>query len=340
MNIFISSRISKNWLDKLSQYFDHLDHYEWSEKGLLSPEDFRDRAMNAHVIITESDMISNETLIGNKNLFLIADFRGTVINIDVNLATELGIVIMNTPGRNADAVADLTIAFMIMASRKVIPAIKAMEAGLWTKEGKYWMYTTHQGYDLPGKTVGLIGLGAIGKLVAERLRGFKTRVIGFDPYVDEEQIEKFGIELVSKDDVFRLSDFISLHVPLNNETKGIFGLNELSLMKQSAYLINTSRAAVFIESELIGFLQSGKIAGAAIDVYHTEPLDADYPLFHIPNVICTPHIGGATLDVVNHQCEIGVNSLIQFLEGSTPGNIINPAALEKSREKMRQFKTN
>jgi len=339
MEIFISSRISTHWLEKLSPYFEHIDHYEWSEKGLLSPEDFRDRSKNAHVIITESDMISNETLLQNPNLFAIADFRGTVINIDVKLATELGIVIMNTPGRNADAVADLTIAFMIMASRKVIPAIKAMEAGLWTKEGKYWMYNTHQGYDLPGKTIGLIGLGAIGKLVAERLAGFKTRIIGYDPYVKKDEIIKYGIELVSKEDVFRQSDFVSLHLPLNNETKGIYGLKELSLMKSSAYLINTSRAAVFIESELIDFLKSGKIAGAAIDVYHTEPLDANYPLFHIPNVICTPHIGGATLDVVNHQCEIGVNSLIQFLEGKTPSNIINPAALEKSREKFNKCRS-
>jgi phosphoglycerate dehydrogenase-like enzyme len=135
MDIFISSRISTYWLEKLSPYFEHMDHYEWSEKGLLSPEDFRDRSKNAHVIITESDMISNETLLQNPNLFAIADFRGTVINIDVKLATELGIVIMNTPGRNADAVADLTIAFMIMASRKVIPAIKAMKQDYGLKRG-------------------------------------------------------------------------------------------------------------------------------------------------------------------------------------------------------------
>jgi len=293
MNIFISSRISTYWLEKLAPYFDHMDHYEWSENGLLTPEDFCQRAKNAHVIITESDMISNDTLLQSKDLFVIADFRGTVINIDVNLATELGIVIMNTPGRNADAVADLTIAFMVMASRKVIPAIHAMEEGLWTKNGKYWMYTNHQGYDLPGKTVGLIGLGAIGRLVADRLHGFKVNIIGYDPFVDKDEMEKLGIKLVGKEEVFQQSDFVSLHLPLNEETKNTIGKKELSLMKPSAYLINTSRAAVFDEQELIDFLKSGKIAGAAIDVYHNEPLDADYPLFHIPNVICTPHIGGA-----------------------------------------------
>ena len=337
MKTFISSRISDYWLEELKKKLD-IDFYDWSQYGLLDPKDFLERAKDSQVIITESDMISDDTLRAAKDLFVIADFRGTVININIDLATELGIVIMNTPGRNADAVADLTIAFMIMAARKVIPAMDALHEGLWAKNGRYWMYTNHQGYDLPGKVVGLIGLGAIGRLVANRLQGFKARVIGYDPFVSKEKAAQFGVELVSQEEVFSQSDFVSLHIPLNEETRDMYGKKELELMKPNAYLINTSRAAVFVENELIEFLQQGKIAGAALDVYHSEPLDTDYPLFNIPNVICTPHIGGATLDVVAHQCEIGVTSLLRFLNGENPSNIINPLSIEKSRQKMSQSK--
>ena len=300
----------------------------------MSSEDFSKKIKGYDILIVETDVINEKMIRQTPNLFAIVDFRGTVINVDIDAATENGVIIINTPGRNADGVADLAVAFMIMATRQLPTVMQAMKDGLWVTKGKYWMYTAHQGYDLPGKVIGLIGLGAIGQLVAKRLKGFGANIIAYDPYVKAEDAANLGIDLVSKEEVFTKSDFVSLHLPLNEQTKGAYGIKELSLLKPTAYLINTSRAAVFVEDELINFLKEEKIAGAAFDVYHNEPIGADHPLLHIPNVICTPHIGGATLDVVNHQCEIGINSLINFIEGKIPGNIINPTAIKRAVNKL------
>ena len=337
MKAFVSSRISDKWLVELKKKFPDLECYDWFEHGMLSTEEMKKKINNCHLIVTESDTISAEMINNVENLFAIVDFRGTVINIDIEAANQKGVVILNTPGRNANAVADLTIALMIMAARNIVRGINALRNGLWTEKGRYWIYQNHQGYDLPGKTVGLIGLGAIGKLVSQRLTGFDVHTIGYDPFVREEEAASIGVKLVSLDELFQTADFVSLHLPLNKQTKNMFGERELRMMKSSAYLINTSRAAVFQEDVLIRCLTEGWIAGAALDVYHSEPLDASYPLINLPNVICTPHLGGATYDVIEHQSETGIGGLLEFMQGKNPDNIINPEAIAKSRIRLRGF---
>ena len=334
MKAFISSRIPQQWLDKIAEKYE-VDHYDWAAAGsMLDREAFLSRMQGCELVVTESDEIDAQMLDQCPDLAAIVDFRGTVVNVDIPAATRNGIVIINTPGRNADAVADLTVAFMIMVARNVLPSIKTLKDGLWAERGKRYAYVTHQGYDMPGKVVGLVGLGAIGRLVAKRLAGFGVRLIGYDPYVDAQAAQEFGVKSVDLDTVFKESDFVSLHVPMNEHTRDMIGERELRLMKPSAYLINTSRAGVMQEEALIRCLKENWIAGAALDVYHEEPIAPDYPLLDLPNVICTPHIGGASHDVVNHMAEIGVGGLFDFMEGKDTYTIINPQAVQTARDKM------
>ena len=336
MKSFVSARMPDYWLEELGKYFE-VDYYDWSAHGLLDEADFEERAKDSHVIVVESDKMSRGLIERASQLFAIVDFRGTVINVDIEAANEHGVAIINTPGRNADAVADLTIALIIMASRHVLPSIQYLKEGLWAEKGRYWMYTTCQGHDLPNKTVGLIGLGYIGRLVAKRLSGFDVEILGYDPYINKANLAGLNVNLVSLEELLERSDFVSFHLPLNDQTKGTFGKKQFSLMKKNAYLINTSRAAVIHEPDFLDALQQGKIAGAAVDVYPEEPITTDYPLLNLPNVICTPHIGGASLDVISHQSRIGISALVEFLQGSTPDNIINPQSLEKARAKMQEI---
>ncbi len=338
MKAFVSSRLSEKWLSKVEDEFTDFEFYDWFNNGMLPQEEFAKKIAGCHVIVTESDNITTAMLEEAKNLFAIVDCRGTVINIDIETATKNGVIILNTPGRNADAVADLTVAMMVMASRNVLRGIDSLRKGLWVEKGRYWVYQNHQGYELPGKTIGLVGLGHIGQLVIKRLAGFDVNIIGYDPFVSHEQARQMGATKVELDEVFAQSDILSLHLPLNEKTKGIFGERELRLMKPTSFLINTSRAAVFNEKDLIQCLQEDRIGGAALDVFHKEPIDFSYPLCNLPNVICIPHLGGATHEVIDHQSRIGIGGLLEFMNGGQPGNIINPAAIEKSRVRLKTCK--
>lgn len=327
MKIFASARLDPYWLEKLRQRFE-VDHHDWfASGGFLPSEEMIDRLQGCRVLITESDTIGKDVLENAPDLRVIVDCRGTPTNIDMETATAQGILVINAPGRNAEAVADLTVALMIMATRNLKPGAEALESGSWYEKGKRWCYITFQGGELPGKTVGLVGLGAIGQLVIQRLRGFDMDFIGFDPYLPEAKAAELGVELVSLNELMERSDFVSLHAPLNNETRGLLGAHEFGLMKPSAYFINTARAAITDEAALIDILMNQRIAGAAIDVFHEEPVPGDYPLLHLDHVVAIPHLGGATREVIAHQSRIGIEGLFKLLEGD-PVNLVNPQVLE------------
>lgn len=339
MKAFISSRIPDKWFDILDEKFE-IDYYDWTIEGLLPKEKLEERIKDVNLIITESDNITGNIINNNPDLFAIVDFKGTVVNVDIDQATKNGVVIINTPGRNADAVADLTVIFMVMLARNVVSAIDALKQGIWCEKGKRWGYVKFQGYDMPGKTIGLLGLGHIGRIVAKRLSGYDVEIIAYDPYVEEELARELNVSLVDWDTIFSKPDFLSLHLPLNKNTEGMIDFSDLRKMKSSSYLINTSRAAVIKEEALIRFLEEGHIAGAAFDVYHNEPIPETYPLLKYPNVICTPHIGGASHDVVSHMCNIGLESLLDFMNGIDPVNIINPEVISDSRKTLKELLSN
>jgi phosphoglycerate dehydrogenase-like enzyme len=254
--------------------------------------------------------------------------RGDPVNIDLELAARKGIPVFHTPGRNADAVADLTLAFMLALLRHM-PAIADTYRGgasrIEQASDYLSLYTRFTGRELNDLTVGLVGLGAVGREVAARLGGFRARVLAYDPYVQEPPP---GVSLAELDELLRVSDLVSLHAPVTPETQNLLSRERLALMKPGALFVNTARSALTDENALFEMLEAGRLAGAALDVLAEEPLQPDNRFLALPNVIVTPHIGGATVDVTRHQSEIIVDAIERWLRGERPRWIANPSVLD------------
>lgn len=212
-----------------------------------------------------------------------------VDNVDLAAATERGIAVFNAPGGNTTAAAELTIALLISVARRIPAAEASLRRGEWDR-------SAFKGVELRGKTLGLIGAGRIGGEVATRCQAFGMEVVVYDPYLAEERAEELGVELVGFDEVVARGDFISIHVPLTDETRGIVEEETLGRMKSTAFVVNASRGGVVDEDSLAKALHDGVIAGAALDVYETEPLAADSPLRAAPNLVLTPHLGASTAE--------------------------------------------
>jgi phosphoglycerate dehydrogenase-like enzyme len=306
--------VHEDWKVRQSIYFDGAQFAQ------------RIREVGADVLIVEADLVHSEVLEACP-LVMIGCCRGDPVNIDLELATRKGIPVFHTPGRNADAVADLTLAFMLMLARHM-PMIEQTFRGdgvRFENAGDFLqLYTRLTGVELGGRTVGLVALGAVGREVAARLVAFKARVLAYDPYVKEPPP---GVELASLERVMRESDFVSLHAPVTDETRKLVGREQLALMKPSAFFVNTARSALTDEDALYEMLAAGRIAGAALDVLDDEPLRPGNRFLALPNAVVTPHIGGATVDVTRHQSEIVVEAMERWLRGERPRWIANPAVL-------------
>lgn len=212
-----------------------------------------------------------------------------VDNVDIPAATERGIAVFNAPGGNTIAAAELTMALLISVARKIPAAEASLRAGNWDR-------ASFKGVELCGKTLGLIGAGRIGGEVAIRCQAFGMPVIVYDPYLTDERADELGVQLLGLEDVLDHGDFISIHVPLTEETRGICGSSALERMKSTAFVVNASRGEVVDEEALAEALRTGGIAGAALDVYQTEPLPLDSPLREAPNLVLTPHLGASTAE--------------------------------------------
>ena len=243
--------------------------------------------------------------------------------VDVEAATERGVLVTTTQGGNDWAVADHAFALMLALCHRILPSDRAARAGKWERP---------VGVDLWQKTLGLVGLGRIGKGMVMRAEGFRMRVLATEPYPDREFVEQHGVELVQLDELMRRSDFVSLHLPSTAETRHIIEEERLSLMKPTAYLVNTARGTLIDEAALEAALDAGRLAGAGLDVREVEPPN-DTRFSRFDNVVLTTHIAGVTEEALDAMGKMAAQSAADALAGRKPHGLVNPEAWERRRMK-------
>jgi glyoxylate reductase len=259
---------------------------------------------------------------------MIANFGVGYNNIDVRAATARGIMVSNTPGVLTDATAELAFALILAISRRIVEGDRMVREDRF----KFWAPMLFLGREVTGKTLGIIGMGKIGKAVAIRARAFDMRILYHNrKRIDSKEEKTLRAEYVDLKTLLKESDFVSLNVPLTEETKHLIGKNELSLMKSTAFLINTSRGPVIDEKALVEALRTRKIGGAGLDVYENEP-SLTPGLTELDNVILLPHVGSGTLETRIKIGTLAVENLIAGLEGRKPPNLVNPEVLKKRKD--------
>ena len=299
-------------------------HESWTEtRALTDPGEMASRlnSEEVDVLVVEADFVFEETIEEASSLRLIAICRASTNTVDIDAATEAGILVINAPGRNAQAVAEHALGLMLALARRIPSAHQYTMQGHWQNPTE--PYLSMRGVELGGKTLGIIGLGAIGGHLAKIVTGIGMRIVGYDPHVSGSPR---GVDMSDLIDLMSTSDFISVHVPLNSDTEGLIDAKLLSYMKPSAYLVNCSDSAVIEHGPLIDALRSHRIAGAAFDVFETHPVAPDNPLLTLDNVVLTPHIGGATDETVERHSRMVADDILRFLDGQRPVNLVNPDA--------------
>jgi D-3-phosphoglycerate dehydrogenase len=276
----------------------------------------RASAENANMLVVESDSVSGPVF--DLPLRAIASTRGDPNNVDVEGATRAGIPVLYTPGRNADAVAEMTIALLFAATRHLLTADADVRAGQAFRDGTI-PYQRFRAWEVAGQTAGLVGLGAVAMALKWRLEGLGVKVIAHDPYNDEARH--------SLDELLAESDIVSLHAPVTDETAGMIGAGQFAAMRDGVVFLNTARAQLHDTDALVEALRSGRIAAAGLDHFVGEWLPTDHPLASMSNVVLTPHIGGATWNTEARQAQSVADGLEALLSGGTPTHIVNPEVL-------------
>ncbi len=255
------------------------------------------------------DAIDRPALHSADRLKVIARYGVGVDQVDLSAAREKGIVVTNTPGANSVSVAELALGLVLSLARQIPEAAGAVHQGQWPRLS---------GISLEGKTVGILGLGAIGKQLARRLAGFDCRILAYDPVADVEFAKDHQVELSSMDAVISQSDFLSLHLPLTPETRGLVNAGFLSKMKKGSFLVNTSRGEAIDEAALLGALLSGHLRGAGLDAFTIEPPDPANPLLALPQVVVTPHLGAQTDGATSNMGWFAMRDCLAVLRGEKP----------------------
>jgi len=272
-----------------------------------------------------TDQINAELMDRAEKLKVVSNYAVGYNNIDVDAATQRGIMVTNTPDVLTDTTADCAFMLLMAISRRIVEVDKYVREGKWVKA---WGPKMFLGSDINGKTLGIIGIGRIGSALVPRAKGFKMKVIYNDMYRSPEKEKALGVEYRELDDLLREADYVSVHVPLTAETQHLMGERELSLMKPTAYLINTSRGPVVDETALYKALKNRVIAGAALDVHEKEPVAPDDPLLGLDNIIMAPHIGSATVETRIAMAVRAATNLSSALRGEKPKDLINPQVLK------------
>jgi D-3-phosphoglycerate dehydrogenase len=270
----------------------------------------------ATVLKVETDSVKGPVL--ELPLVAIGSARGDPNNVDVAGATAKGIPVLRAPGRNADAVAELTVALLFAVNRGIVRADLDVREGEMFRDGSI-PYQRFRAWQLAGQTAGLVGLGAVGRATKWRLEGLGMRVIAYDPYAADATH--------SLDDLLAEADVVSMHAAVTEETQGLIGADQFDRMKDGAIYVNSARAGLHDTDALVAALRSGKLGGAGLDHFEGEHLATDHPLVAMPNVVLTPHIGGATYDTEANHSKLLADGLEQLLAGGKPDNLVNPEVL-------------
>jgi len=318
-------------LKELEGLFDEIIYRSWKPNGrAYNPSELNAllKETAADALISEHDEITADVLRDNPHLKFVGICRGTPSNIDLSVATELGIPVFNTPARNAQAVAEMFIANVITLMRNTIPSINWLEGKNWG-EGAHTSYLQFKGNELAGKKVGMVGFGAVGQHIARMLKSFPSEIYYFDPYYVDLDTDFKKVEL---EELFSTCDVVGIHLPVTPETKGMIDKKYLSLLNPDAIFVNTARATVVNREDLLDVIENGKIRGAVLDVFYNEPPDEiDYKMILNKNVIATPHIAGATHEVEDHHAFIMNNNLREYFHNGNKEikQLVNKAILSK-----------
>lgn len=287
----------------------------------LAPDALADAIGEADAVLVRSaTKITRASLAKATKLKAIGRAGVGVDTIDVDAASERGIPVLTAPAGNTISAAELTFALLLSVARKVPAADRSMKAGEWDRK-------SFNGFELYGKTLGLVGAGRIGGQVAKRARAFGMNVVVFDPYLTAERARELDVQLGSLDQVLTSADVLSVHVPLTDDTDGLIGTQQLASMKKGSLLLNVARGGVVDEAALLDALQRGHLGGAALDVYESEPLPKDNPLRALPNVVMTPHLGASTAEAQQNVAVEIAEAVRNCLVSGDLTNAVNTKAL-------------
>ena len=323
-----------------------VDYRPIEDRETRLPEaDVIDALEGVDIFVVGFEGVSEAVLDAAEDLALIACARGGPdANVDISAAADRGIPVLYAPGRNAVSVAEFTVGLMIDVARNISHSHHLLQTGTYTGEpradttgggeredvtwgsGKGSPYVELKGSELADKTVGIVGFGAIGRAVTDRVRGFGVEMLAMDPYVPADEMPE-DVEKADLDDLCARSDFVTVHVPVTDATRGLVGRAEFEAMKDSAFFINTARGAIIDQDALVEHLQANELGGAALDVYDREPLPEDHVLLELDRVVTTPHLAGAAREVIDRHSEMLVDDIAAILDGREPDHVADTGAL-------------
>ena len=327
MRALILAPFSATHLASLRQTID-ATYESWTDtKRLHDPDELASRLRDERmaILVVESDFVFEEVLEGASSLRFVGVCRNATNHVDIESATRHGILVVNTPARNAQAVAEHSLGLMLSLARQIPKAHGYVTGGRWRNPAE--PYLSMRGVELAGRTLGIVGLGAIGRRLAVTASALGMTLLAHDPYLRDAPD---GVRLVDLDTLRAPSDFVAIHAPHTPETGGLLDARRLGLMKPTAYLVNLSDASIVSEDAVVAALRARQIAGAAFDVFETHPVSPNSPLLSLDNVVLTPHIGGATEETIERHSRLMADDIRRFLAGQRPENLVNPEAWESS----------
>ena len=327
IKVFIADDVNEDKLAPLREA-----GFEVVKETKLTPEKLAERIEDADgVIVRSATKITADLMDKAEKLRVIGRAGVGVDNIDVKAATERGIVVMNAPDGNTITTAEHTIALLVSMARNVPQAHALLQSGEWDKK-------QFVGVELHGKTLGIIGLGRIGGHVAKIAKGFGLSILAFDPFVSNEQAKDLGVEVGTLEDIFKKADFITIHTPITDDTRGIIGKKAFSNMKKGVRVINCARGGLIDEAALLEAIENGTVAGASLDVFAVEPLPTDSPLLNNPKIITTPHLGASTTEAQEGVALTVAEQMRDYLlTGELRGAVNAPSMAAKDLEAFQPF---